>query len=359
MTAISLFSGMGGDTLGLEMAGYNVVGFSENNKSAIETHEENFGNCVHLVGKKGVNDITKIPDEVFLPYKGKVSVVFAGFPCQGFSAAGKKEPEDPRNTLFREFVRVVKIVKPEKVIGENVKGILTRKTEDGFLFKDIIIEEFKKLGYSMSCSLVKCECFGVPQMRERVIFLGKRGKEVPKIPESVTPGILPNLRDILVFSMEGAQKLPNTIDIPKMIGEGWEGKVLTDMKNTQDTNNPHPYIVSKVVEGVTVASEERWKYKGKTYENLLSFGKRTPVGLEIIDIDKPCKTVICTYDHQPRLLVILRNANGFYVRRLLIEEAKQIQGFPKDYVLKGDIKSKYKQIGNAVPPPLIKIIVES
>jgi len=359
MKAISLFSGMGGDSLGICQSDCEVVAYSENSKAAIISHDANFEGCVHLVGKKGEVDITKITDDVFAGYASDVDLVFAGFPCQGFSSAGKKEPDDPRNTLFREFVRVVKIVKPLIIVGENVKGILTRKAENGNFYKDIIVEEFNKLGYKVSYSLMKCECFGVPQLRERVIFLGRLGDSIPKIPDSVVPENLPNLRGILRFSMEGAQKLPESVDVVKMIGEGWENKVLTNMDNVEDTNNPHPYIVSKVVKGVTVGTERPWTYQGKKYDVLLSFGKRTPVGLEILDIDRPCKTIICTYEHQPRLLVILRNKNGFYVRALLVDEVKQIQGFPSNFEVRGSVKDQYKQIGNAVPPPLIRSVVES
>ena len=89
-----------------------------------ETHELNFPNTVLL----GQGDITKTSDDEFLQYKGKVNLIFAGFPCQGFSHAGKKLPDDPRNTLFREFLRSTRLIKPKYIIGENVKGLLSRKT---------------------------------------------------------------------------------------------------------------------------------------------------------------------------------------------------------------------------------------
>ena len=100
-------------------------------------------------------------------------------------------------------------------------------------------------------------------------------------------------------------------------------------------------------------------YKGVEYPNRLSFGKRIPVGGEIIDIRKPCKTIICTYARQPRLFVPLKNKNGYYLRCLLPDELKQIQGFPIDYKLSGNKTKQIIQIGNAVPPPLIQMIVEN
>ena len=80
---------------------------------------------------------------------------------------------------------------------------------------------------------------------------------------------------------------------------------------------------------------------------------------EIIDIRQPSKTIICTYEHQPRLFVPLKNPSGCYLRMLLSDELKQIQGFPEDYKINGSTKEQIIQIGNAVPPPLIKAIVEN
>jgi DNA (cytosine-5)-methyltransferase 1 len=92
---------------------------------------------------------------------------------------------------------------------------------------------------------------------------------------------------------------------------------------------------------------------------LFSFGKRiSPIHCEIIDIRKPAKTIICSYEHQPRLFVPLKNSSGYYLRMLLPKELKQIQGFPVDYKLCGNQKEQIIQIGNAVPPPLIQAVVE-
>ena len=100
-------------------------------------------------------------------------------------------------------------------------------------------------------------------------------------------------------------------------------------------------------------------YSGKIHHTLLSFSKRdSPIHSEIIDIRNPSKTIICTYDHQPRLYVPLQNKNGYFLRCLLPDELKQIQGFPKDFHLCGSKKDQIKQIGNAVPPPLIERVAK-
>ena len=106
-------------------------------------------------------------------------------------------------------------------------------------------------------------------------------------------------------------------------------------------------------------NERNIRYKeGKEYKYGFSFGKRdSPLHSEIIDIRNPSKTIICTYERQPRLFVPIRNLTGDYIRPFNITELKQIQGFPKDYKLKGTDKEQIIQIGNAVPPSLIEMII--
>ena len=120
LNAISLFSGMGGDTLGIHNAGLNVLAFNEFDKAATDSHKVNFPNSTLIsdISQKKTKDQTNIQlisDSIFLEYKDKVDLIFAGHPCQGFSQGGKKLPDDPRNTLFREFVRTAKLIKPKSI----------------------------------------------------------------------------------------------------------------------------------------------------------------------------------------------------------------------------------------------------
>ena len=343
--AMSLFSGMGGDTLGMEQAGLHVIAYSEKEVKFQKTHDMNFSNS-KLVG----SDITKISDETFLKYKNLFKVLFAGFPCQSFSNAGKKNPNDPRGTLFREFVRVAKLCEPDYIIGENVKGLLSRKTGTGENVIDIIVEEFEKLDYDIIYKVFKIEKYGVPQKRERLIILGvkKHLNKTLTFPEELNTIV--NLKNIVKFNMYGAIKIePEDFDMTTIPKEC----ILTNMSNDETENNVHPYLR-------VIAKNRDFIYKNIAYPCRLSFSKRdSSVHSEIVDIRKPSKTIICTYNHQPRLFVPLKNKNGYYLRCLLPDELKQIQGFPSDYKLSGSMKDQIIQIGNAVPPPLIKQIVES
>ena len=137
MSAISLFSGMGGDSLGIHNAGLDVVAYSEIETVFQETHNLNFKDC-ELIGDGNIQNTT---DTQLSVYYDTIDLIFAGFPCQGFSHAGKKLPDDPRNTLFREFLRATRLIQPKYIIGENVKGLLYHEKGNTFkiLANNIII----------------------------------------------------------------------------------------------------------------------------------------------------------------------------------------------------------------------------
>ena len=347
MKAISLFSGMGGDSLGMVYVGLELVAYSEKEKVFRETHDLNFKNCISL-GEKVNGDITKIPDSEFEAFTNEVDMIFAGFPCQGFSQAGKKNANDVRNTLFSQFLRATRLIMPKYIIGENVKGLLTREMDDGRKYIDVIVSEFENIGYKIKYKLIKTDKYGIPQNRERLVIIGSRTGNELVFPEEI-PGIT-NLENIVKFDMTGSIKIESTDFDMSTIPEQC---ILTDMDNEEEENNPHPYLRLK-------AKRRNESYGSKTYASLLSFGKRdSPIHCEIIDIRLPSKTIICTYEHQPRLFVPLRNKNGYFLRCLLPDELKQIQGFPADYKISGNLKQKIVQIGNSVPPGLIKLVAES
>ena len=352
--AISLFSGLGGDSLGLKNAGCQVIAYNELDKNFCLSHDKNFPDS-EQINENGSNDITKISDENIAKYNGIVDVIFAGFPCQGFSNAGKKLDNDPRNTLFREFLRFARITQPSMIIGENVKGLLSRKTSSGEPYVDVIVSEFEKIGYNVNYKVLKTEKYGIPQKRERLIIIGtlkdNKYNWTSKFPDELT--MKPNLKNIIKYDMRNTLKVDSKLfqDIPNeclMIN-------MEDNSVYNQDNNAHPYL-----KRLYTANEELRSYDGKIHENLFSFGKRaSPIHGEIIDIRNPSKTIICSYDHQPRFFVPIKNKSGCYLRVILPDELKQIQGFPSDYIVEGNEKQKVVQIGNAVPPPLIELIVKN
>lgn len=330
MNAISLFSGAGGDSLGMKYAGLNVVAFSEFNKDAIKTHQAAFPDSVWL-GSTVKGDISKIVDSEFEPYADKIKLVFAGFPCQGFSNAGKKDENDPRNKMFYQFLRVVKIVKPDWIMGENVSGLLTRKTDDGKTkVIDVIKSEFESIGYTLSCKVYDVSTAGVSQTRKRLFMIGNK-LEIPFVMPTFS---LPKqgIRNYIEPTLDGA--IETTLIPPS--------ECIYMIPELEVSGTPHPYLVIK-------------------HPDLISFGKRiSPHHAEILDLNKPCKTIICAYTFQPRLYVCLQTPSGKrFVRCLVSQELAQIQGFPRTHPFVGNSSSITKQIGNAVPAKMIELLTNS
>jgi len=345
LNAISLFSGMGGDSLGIVNADLKLIAYSELSSIFRESHDLNFSDC-DLIGN---GDITKTSDSDFIKYKGTCDLIFAGFPCQGFSNAGKKLADDPRNTLFKEFLRATKLIKPKYIIGENVKGLLGRKTSNDENYIDVIKASFEEIGYKIYYKVLKAHDYNIPQKRERLIIVGIKNNinKTFEFPQPIENPDL-NLIHIVNFNMTGALKMePEDFDMDSIPDEC----ILTNLDNDENENNPHPNLK-------LLAKSKDYSYKGVVYESRLTFGKRIPVGGEIIDIRKPAKTIICTYARQPRFFVPLKNKNGYFLRCLLPDELKQIQGFPEDFKVCGNNSQQIIQIGNAVPPPLITLIIK-
>lgn len=330
--AISLFSGAGGDTVGMENAGVKVIAFSENNAKCVATHRAMFPESKWL-GESVKGDISKIPDNEFTPYADRLFMVFAGFPCQGFSNAGKKAAADPRNKMFHQFLRVVRLTRPEWIMGENVAGLLTKKTDDGeSSVISVIQEHFAEIGYPIVFNVYDMSKVGVPQSRKRLAIIGNRLSIPFELPVFNEPKR--GLTDIIETTMEGA--IETDLDVPD------ECSVLVS-DDAEPTGTPHPFMVLKHQEG------------------LISFRKRdSPIHSEVLDFRTPCKTFICAYTFQPRLYVGLRKSNGKkYIRCLTVREAAQIQGFPASHVFSGSRDDQIKQVGNAVPALWVTRMVQA
>jgi len=173
--------------------------------------------------------------------------------------------------------------------------------------------------------------YGIQQKRERLIIVGIKSEIDNGYTFPVERSDTNNLQDIVKFSMEGALKItPNDFDMSSVPNEC----ILKDMDNdeieqTDGPNKPHPNLIS-------LARMRNYTYQGKEYPIRLHFGKRIPVVGEVINIRKSINTIICTYARQPRFFVPQQNKNGYYLRILIPDELKQIQGFPDDYEMCGN-----------------------
>lgn len=167
-TVIELFSGCGGMSLGLKRAGFDIVYANEINEEAVKTYKKNFPDV--LIQQE---DIKKL-DPVLIKKKiGKIDLIVAGTPCQGFSMAGPRNPNDPRNKLFLQLLKFVETFKPKIFVMENVPGILTM---DNGKIIERIKNSFFQIGYSIQYKILTASEFGVPQDRKRIFIIGTRKK---------------------------------------------------------------------------------------------------------------------------------------------------------------------------------------
>lgn len=164
---LDLFSGAGGLSLGFQWAGYKVIAANDNFKQACQTYRANHTETVLVEGSITDEEVKK--DLLKISQKNKVDIVVGGPPCQGFSHAGKRMIDDPRNFLYKEFVYMVKSIKPKVFVMENVEGILT--INEGKTYEEIK-NHFRSLGYSVTGRKLHAVQYGVPQKRKRVVIIG-------------------------------------------------------------------------------------------------------------------------------------------------------------------------------------------
>jgi DNA (cytosine-5)-methyltransferase 1 len=303
---IDLFCGAGGITKGLSMASFQPVASVEISPIASATHLRNFPSCIHYCG-----DIKNYhPGKLLnLEEQGEIHLVSGGPPCQGFSVAGKRDPNDVRNILFREFIRVVAEIRPWYVVMENVPGILTMK---GGAVRSAIIEAFEEIGYpNMSVTVLESADYGVPQFRPRAIFVANRfGLDNPYPKPQLTPDQYRPIESAI-------SDLPPSTPI-KAINHEW-------------TRHSKQYMerIAKVPPG------------GSLYETFFDAFKRQYPGLPSMTIKE--------------------NHGGTHIhphlnRVISAREMARLQTFPDDFIFEGTMKKAMWQIGNAVPPRLAQVI---
>lgn len=172
--AIDLFSGCGGMSLGLEAAGFDIAASVEFDAIHTLVHHFNFP-----YGASICKDISKLTSEELLQsleakgFSREIDLIAGGPPCQGFSHIGKRQLDDPRNSLVFEYVRIIKEIKPKYFIFENVPGISSGKHKK---FLEELITELEGIGYSVEkpLSILDASLYGAPQKRKRLIVIGSR-----------------------------------------------------------------------------------------------------------------------------------------------------------------------------------------
>jgi DNA (cytosine-5)-methyltransferase 1 len=214
-TVVSIFAGCGGSSLGYKWAGGNVVAAIEWDDNAVATYR-----CNHQGTHIFHRDIAMVSiDEVITLTGldvGELDILDGSPPCQGFSTAGKRQIDDPRNQLFREYVRLLAGLRPKVFVMENVSGMIKGKMK--LLFVEIL-KELKAQGYRVSARLLNTMYFGVPQSRECMIFIGVRddlGIE-PSHPKAQTRPIVYQDAVQRLDAIDQRAKLPSSLRAQRWI----------------------------------------------------------------------------------------------------------------------------------------------
>ncbi|MBY0544555.1 MAG: DNA (cytosine-5-)-methyltransferase [Gammaproteobacteria bacterium] len=313
LTAIELFAGAGGLALGFEQAGFKHLMLNEIDNRCSETLRLNRPDWPLLQ-----QDIRTLD---FTPFYHQADVVAGGFPCQSFSAIGKRAGfDDERGALFFEFARAIREIQPKIFIAENVKGLLHHK--NGETLK-IMLDKLTEAGYNvMPPRLLKAVNYRVPQLRERVFIVGVRS-------DLDAPFIFPS-SDNTIHTLHDALKAGKLypVDVPNSQGIMYSEKKREILSHVPEGGNWKnlPLAVQKT-------------YMGKFYAK----GSNTQVARRLA-WNKPAYTLLTKPDSK-----LTERCHPTEIRPLTVREYARIQTFPDNWQFAGALSAQYKQIGNAVP----------
>lgn len=336
MKVLDLFCGCGGLSFGFELAGFEIIAGIDNWKDALITFEKNHRNSKTILADLFNDKPKKIMEQV----KSKIDIIVGGPPCQGFSIAGKRMIDDPRNLLYKSFVEFVGVVKPKAFVMENVANIISMN--DG-LIKKQIIEDFENLGYVVNVKVLNASEYGVPQNRRRAFFVGT-------IRSIKIPFIFPDKFSYTINTKEAISDLPEeSLPDGSIYLHNPESSYQELMRvNSRGIFNHQATVHNpKTIEIINQVPD------GGNYKSLplkLQATRKVNIAWTRMSSWKPCFTIDTGHNH---------HFHFEYNRVPTARESARIQSFPDNYVFIGNKGSQLKQIGNAVPPLLAKEIAKS
>ncbi|PHS30779.1 MAG: DNA (cytosine-5-)-methyltransferase [Methylophaga sp.] len=389
-TYIDLFSGCGGFSLGLGNAGWQGIFAVEKDPMAFETFKHNLidGKYSHFNWPKWLPQQATTIQEILEQYpeqlavlKGSIDLIAGGPPCQGFSLAGRRNPNDPRNKLSDEYINMVKLVLPKYLILENVRGFnSTFKDLNGVKEKKpysmVVKARLEGLGYRVFTDYVHSENYGVPQKRTRFIMIGIRSdlkidnlspfekltdlrldflknKKLPLKPVSVKSAIsdLETSNSELIYHSGNKYSGFKQIDYkpPKQLNS-YQKQMRKRLRGSKPNSlriarhRPETIEKFKLIQKLCIPG------KGLSNEHKEIIGTKKQV-VSVLNAKEPSRTLTTLPDDllhysEPRILTVRENA--------------RIQSFPDDFKFRGKYTTggmrrtqecpRYTQVGNAVPP---------
>lgn len=282
--------------MGFERAGFRTIWANDFEPDACKTHEK-WSTAKVVCADVAKVDVSKIPD---------ADIMLGGFPCQGFSLSGPRKIDDSRNALYKHYVRIVKAKRPMMFVGENVKGLLSMGSGSVI---DAIVAEFSDCGYDVYYKMLNARDYEVPEDRERVIIVGFR-KDL-----GIRSFEYPRPRSYRVTMREALKNIPA----------------------------PSPDDVCNAPYSSRYMSRNRKRNWDDVSYTIPAMAKQVTLWPGSPDMQKVSKD-------------LWKFGSEGETRRFSWQEAAAIQTFPADLEFYGDLTSKYKQIGNAVPVKLAEII---
>lgn len=339
-SAVSLFSGAGGMDIGFAKAGFNILFANDIDPDACATYRLNHGDSIAQGSLLGINPRERVAGQA-------VDLVFGGPPCQGFSVAGKMDPDDERSQLIHSFFDVVDTLQPKAFVCENVKALAVLTKWQGV--RDALFARGRK-SYRVALIILNATDYGVPQIRERMFLIG--------LHKEVFAGSDSDLQAMIEAGLSGQTKRPRTVaDIIRGLGRaGTDGNARTCAAKITFARSPimrkSPYAGMMFNGAGRPLPPQKWA----TTLPASMGGNKTPIVDEAEIFDGEESYIEAYHTHlmaggAPRVGDAPKR-----LRRLTIDECMAIQTFPASYILAGSRSAQYRQLGNAVPPKLAEAV---
>jgi DNA (cytosine-5)-methyltransferase 1 len=356
---MDLFCGAGGLSLGFKQEGFITGLANDIQECCIDTYAYNHPE----VPRKNIilGDISLLSNTLHeLCRYNDIDVIVGGPPCQGFSRANRQRLiDDPRNRLYKYYISVVSNVNPKFVVMENVRGILKHKDE--------IIDYFNKIGHRVSVKVLNTKDYGVPQNRERAIFIGNRlGINNDAIFETMISNSTEIPKYTLGDALYGLRKLEASRIKNMTIKDTHESGYIIEKSNYISQNDYLKLINQEKESVITCNHKARYnndrdieifgrlnpgdKSNDPKIADIMPYTNRSDIFLDKyfkLEENKVCKTITAHMKCDCNMYIHPSQARGLTPR-----EAARVQSFPDDYYFRGAYTKTYMQIGNSVPPLL-------
>lgn len=361
-TAIDLFTGAGGLSLGLEQAGFEVVGAVEYDPVHLATHEFNFPRSKSICAS-----VTDLTGEQILEAVGhdQIDLIAGGPPCQGFSMIGHRALEDDRNRLLFEFFRLVGEIRPTYFVMENVPGMAIG--QHAGLLNEFVSRMWRELNYRCNpVQMLTATNFGVPQSRKRLFLVGAiDGAQLPELVSQRTRPIIARQNQTFEFDFpatptvnDAIGDLPNADDFDELLGSD---SVAVDYSPCSTyskllhgvTRAPDDFSAPRVWDAATLTSSLRTIHTPLSVSRFASteVGKTETISRFLrLDPGGYCNTLRAGTDSKRGAHTSPRPIHPFHPRVITVREAARLHSFPDWFRLHTTKWHGFRQVGNAVAP---------